>query len=74
MDLNNDDAIRDKMVAELWVTQVLPKFTAAGLGAPQINAAKKMFIAGFEAGWESHKAHLVKQFIAENQKQKVHLA
>lgn len=74
MDMENDEKVRDKMRDELWRSQVLPKFREAGMSAPQIDAAMKMFYAGFESGWDSHEAHLTKQFIVKNQKQKVHLA
>jgi hypothetical protein len=74
MDMENDEKIRDKMRDDLWRSQVLPKFRKTSLSDMQIDTAMKMFNAGFETGWESHKAHLVKQFIVENQKQKVHLA
>lgn len=74
MGMENDDRFRDSMCDDLWRDQVLPRFRQAGMSAPQIDAARKMFRSGFESGWDSHKAHLVKQFVAENQKQKVHLA
>jgi hypothetical protein len=74
MDMENDEKVRGKMRDELWRSQVLPKFRQAALSAPQIDAAMKMFNAGFESGWEAHKAHLTKQFIVENQRQKVNLA
>jgi len=74
MDMENDEKFRSKMCDELWRSQVLPKFREAAMSDVQTDAARKMFNAGFESGWESHKAHLTKQFIVENQKQKVHLA
>ncbi len=74
MDMEDDDKIRTKMRDELWASKVLPKFREAKMSEVHIDAANRMFNAGFESGWESHKAHLVKQFVVENQKQKVHLA
>jgi hypothetical protein len=72
--MDNDDHLRDDIRARAWNEELLPKFRKAGLNAQQIDAANSMFTAGFETGWETHKAHLLKQYIAENQKQKVHLA
>lgn len=72
--MENDEKIRNKMRDEMWRSQVLPKFREAAMSDAQIDAAMKMFNAGFESGWDSHKAHLLTQFIVENQKQKVHLA
>lgn len=74
MDMENDEKFRNKMRDELWRTHLLPKFREAAMSDAQTDAAMKMFNAGFENGWESHKAHLTKQFIVENQKKKVHLA
>lgn len=74
MDMENDEKFRNKMRDELWRSQVLPKFRKAAMSDAQTSAAMNMFNAGFESGWESHKAHLTKQFIVENQKQKVNLA
>jgi hypothetical protein len=39
-----------------------------------VEAAKNMFGAGFDAGWESHQAFLMSEFILDSQKKKVHLA
>jgi hypothetical protein len=74
MGMDKDELFRDSACDELWRTQVLPRFRQAAMSAPQIDAARKMFRAGFESGWDSHQAHLTKQFIAEHQKKKVHLA
>jgi hypothetical protein len=70
----NETEERNRQRSEMWRKQVLPKFVEAGLGDAQTDAAKKMFYAGFEAGWDSHRAALMKEFIQENQKQKVNLA
>ena len=68
------DRAREEQRDKLWRTQCLPKFAGAGLLPEQIDAARKTFCAGFDAGWESHQAFLMSEFIRENQKQKVHLA
>lgn len=73
MNIENDEKYRNHMRDDLWRDQVLPKFREAAMSEVQTEAAKRMFNAGFESGWESHKAHLVKQFVAENSKQKVQL-
>lgn len=70
----DEEKAKNEQRDRLWHSQVLPKFTNAGLVEAQIHAAKNMFYAGFDAGWDSHRAMLLKEFIAENQKQKVHLA
>jgi hypothetical protein len=72
--MNNEDRFRNESCQKIWAAQVLPKFREAGLSAEQIDAAQKMFRAGFDAGWESLKAFQMQEFIRENQKQKVHLA
>lgn len=69
-----EDFARDAQRYELWTTQVRPKFVNAGLTKEQIEAAKSMFCRGFDAGWESHRAFLMNEFIQDNQKNKVHLA
>lgn len=68
------DAARKEQRDKLWRTQCLPKFANAGLTVQQIEAAKNTFCAGFDAGWESHHAFLMSEFILDNQKKKVHLA
>lgn len=68
------DAAREEQREKLWRTQCLPKFGNAGLTTKQIEVAKATFCAGFDAGWESHQAFLMSEFIRDNQKQKVHLA
>lgn len=68
------DAAREEQRDKLWRTQGLPRFTNAGLNPQQIEAARSMFCAGFDAGWESHQAFLMSEFIFDNQKKKVHLA
>jgi hypothetical protein len=68
------DKARDEQREALWRTQCLPRFSNAGLTPQQIEVAKSTFCAGFDAGWESHQAFLMNEFIRENQKQKVHLA
>ena len=68
------DLARDRQREELWRSQVLPRFTGKGLTKEQIAAARSVFNSGFDAGWESHQAFLMAEFIRENQKQKVHLA
>lgn len=68
------DKAREEQREKLWSTQVRPKFEGTGLTLAQIDTARAMFCAGFDAGWESHQAFLMAEFIRENQKQKVHLA
>jgi hypothetical protein len=68
------DQAREEQRDKLWRTQCLPKFSNAGLTPQQIEAAKNTFCAGFDAGWESHQAFLMSEFIRDNQKKKVHLA
>ena len=68
------DRARDAQREKLWQTQCLPKFANAGLTAQQIEVAKRTFFAGFDAGWESHQAFLMNEYILDNQKNKVHLA
>lgn len=68
------DAAREEHREKLWRTQCVPKFANAGLTPQQIEIAKATFCAGFDAGWESHQAFLMSEYIRENQKQKVHLA
>ena len=71
---NRSDRAREEQRDLLWRTQCVPRFVDQGLTPEQIDVARKMFIAGFDAGWESHQAFLMSEFIRENQKQKVHLA
>jgi hypothetical protein len=68
------DRAREEQRDKLWRTQCMPKFANAGLNAQQIAVAKSTFCAGFDAGWESHQAFLMAEFIRDTQKQKVHLA
>lgn len=68
------DQARERARDEMWQKQMYPKFKQGGLAAEQIDAARRMFLAAFDAGWESHQAFLMGEFIRENQKQKVHLA
>jgi hypothetical protein len=68
------DRAREEYRDKLWRTQCLPKFANAGLTAQQIEAAKNTFCAGFDAGWESHQAFLMGEYIRDSQKKKVHLA
>lgn len=68
------DRAREEHRDKLWRTQCLPKFANAGLTPQQIEAAKNTFCAGFDAGWESHQAFLMSEFIQDSQKKKVHLA
>jgi hypothetical protein len=68
------DRAREEQRDKLWRTQCVPKFAEAGLLPEQIDAARKTFCAGFDAGWESYQAFLMSEFILDNQKQKVHLA
>lgn len=68
------DRAREEQREKLWKTQCAPKFSNGGLNDKQIEVAKRTFCAGFDAGWESHQAFLMSEFILENQKKKVHLA
>lgn len=68
------DEARVRTRDQMWQTQMYPRFKKGGLGPEQIDAARRMFLAAFDAGWESHQAFLMSEFIRENQKQKVHLA
>lgn len=68
------DRAREEQREKLWRTQAVPKFANAGLTPQQIEIAKGMFCAGFDAGWESHQAFLMSEFLRDNQRQKVHLA
>jgi hypothetical protein len=68
------DRAREKQRDELWRSQCLPKFQQGGLTGEQIDAARRTFCAGFDAGWESHQAFLMGEYIRDNQKKKVHLA
>jgi hypothetical protein len=68
------DRAREEQRDKLWRTQCLPNFVNAGLTYKQIDAARKMFCTGFDAGWESHQAFLLSEFIRDNQKKKVNLA
>jgi len=68
------DQSRDEQREKLWRTQCLPRFANGGLTPQQIEVAKATFCAGFDAGWESHQAFLMSEFIRDNQKKKVHLA
>jgi hypothetical protein len=68
------DRAREEQREELWRTQCAPRFSNAGLSPQQIEVAKSTFCAGFDAGWESHQAFLMTEFILDNQKKKVHLA
>lgn len=74
MDMANDEEVRDRMRDQMWTGQVLPRFREAGMADVHVDAAMRMFNAGFETGWECHKGFLVKNFIAETQRRKVHLA
>jgi hypothetical protein len=71
---NRADRAREEQRDKLWRTQCVPKFAGAGLTTEQIDAARKTFCAGFDAGWESHQVFLMSEFVLANQKQKVHLA
>jgi hypothetical protein len=71
---DRSDLAREEQREKLWRTQCLPKFSSGGITQQQIEVAKGMFCAGFDAGWHSHQAFLLNEFIRENQTQKVHLA
>lgn len=68
------DRARDAAREDAWKIQVHPRFVEGGLNRDQIDAARRVFCAAFDAGWESHQAFLMAEFIRENQQQKVHLA
>jgi hypothetical protein len=68
------DEARDEQKDQMWRTQCLPRFAQGALTPEQIDAAKNVFRAGFDAGWESHQAFLMSEFIRDSQKKKVHLA
>jgi hypothetical protein len=68
------EAARDDQREKLWMTQCAPRFAKGGLNSEQVQAAKNTFCAGFDAGWESHQAFLMSEFIRDSQKKKVHLA
>jgi hypothetical protein len=71
---DRSDLAREEQRDKLWRTQCLPEFARGGITQQQIEPAKAMFCAGFDAGWHSHQAFLLKEFIRENKTQKVHLA
>jgi hypothetical protein len=68
------DRARERQRDETWEKQMQPKFERERLRPEQISTARALFCAAFDAGWDSHQAFLMNEFIRENQKQKVHLA